>query len=62
MTEVVVDAFEIVEIDEADREPKAIAGAAIDLAVELVRCRIVGQAAGETVSACEQLVPGLSRR
>ena len=42
MTEVVVDGFEIVEIDDADREPKAIAGAAIDLAVELVTYPVVG--------------------
>jgi hypothetical protein len=37
-------------------ELKPAAGTSIDLAVELVTRPVVGQAAGETVSAREQLV------
>src|SRR5947209_4198031 len=50
MAVIVVDAFEVVEVDEADTQGKVAAGAAIDLTFELVTRALVGQAAGETVA------------
>ncbi len=49
MAVLVVDALEVVEVDEADREAEAAAGAAVDLAVELVASARVAETAGQGI-------------
>ena len=49
MAVLVVDALEVVEVDEADREAEAPAGAAVDLAVELVASARVAETAGQGI-------------